>query len=312
MSSLSEKMAPLALLLFAAACAGSSGVHASDAPVPEHAPTAQATLDPQASGVPDAPVLRVCADPNNMPFSNRAEEGFENRIAEVVAQAMGRRVEYTWWPQRRGFIRNTLRAGKCDVVIGVPTSFELALTTAPYYRSTYVFVYPTARSFEIRSMNDSILRELRIGVHMVGDDYSNTPGAAALGHRGMIENLVGYSIYGDYSKPHPPSRLVEAVAQGEVDVAIAWGPLAGYFAPRQPIELEVVPVRPQIDVPFTPFVFDIAMAVRRGDDSLAAALERVLEREATAIRSILEDYGVPLVGTGGAAALPGAAGRRTG
>ena len=253
-------------------------------------------LVPVRPAAPTEP-LRVCADPNNMPFSNRAEEGFENRIAEVVADELGREVQYTWFPQRRGFIRNTLRAGECDVVISIPSSFELALPTAPYYRSTYVFVYPKAAEFELRHLDDAVLRDLRVGVHMVGDDYSNTPGAAALGRRGLIRNIAGYSIYGDYSKPHPPSNLIEAVAKGEVDAAIAWGPLAGYFAPRQPVPLEIVPVSPQIDPPFTPFVFDISMGVRRGADTLRVTLERVLEERAPEIRSILQEYGVPLVET---------------
>lgn len=279
MSSRSEKvLVAAALLAMAAGALGLSAARASE-----------------------RPPLRVCADPNNLPFSNEAEEGFENRLAELLASSLGRDLEYTWWPQRRGFIRNTLRAELCDVVIGLPTTFELALTTVPYYRSTYVFVYRADRDLEIRSMDDPVLRDLRIGVHMVGDDYSNTPGAAALGRRGMIENLVGYSIYGNYNEPHPPSRLIEAVAKGEVDVAIAWGPLAGYFAPRQPVPLEIVPVTPQVDLPFTPFVFDIGMGVRRGDDSLKLALERVLEEEGPAIRSILTEYGVPLVGSGRAA-----------
>src|SRR5690606_13385643 len=133
----------------------------------------------------------------------------------------------------------------------------------------------------------------RIGVHNIGDDGANTPPAHALGKRGIIENVVGYSIYGDYSQPNPPARLVEAVAKGDVDLAIVWGPLAGYFAARQPVDLEIVPVSPQIDLPFLPFVFDISMGVERGDTVLRDELERVLESRSAEVDRILAEFGVP-------------------
>src|SRR4051812_36069581 len=117
--------------------------------------------------------LRVCADPNNLPFSNEKGEGFENKIAELIAADMQRPLEYTWWAQRRGFFRNTLRAGTCDVVIGVPVSFELAATTRPYYRSTYVFVTRHDRHLDVRSLDDPVLKDLRIGVQLIGDDGAN-------------------------------------------------------------------------------------------------------------------------------------------
>jgi quinoprotein dehydrogenase-associated probable ABC transporter substrate-binding protein len=241
-------------------------------------------------------LLRVCADPNNLPFSNERREGFENKIAEVLAREMGRKVEYKWWAQRRGFIRNTLRAGECDVVLGVPASFELALTTSPYYRSSYVFVSRKDRHLDIHSFDDPILRKLKIGVQLVGDDSANTPPAHALTARHIVNNVVGYTVYGDYAKPNPPARIIEAVARGEVDVAVVWGPLAGYFASRQKTALEVVPVSPQIDLPFLPFVYDISMGVRRGDDAFKEELERVIERRRAEIETILDDYGVPRVG----------------
>jgi quinoprotein dehydrogenase-associated probable ABC transporter substrate-binding protein len=241
-------------------------------------------------------VLRVCADPNNLPFSNQRREGFENRIAELVAREMNLTVEYTWWAQRRGFIRNTLRAGLCDVVIGVPSSFELALTTAPYYRSTYAFVYRKGRGLNIRSFDDRVLRNLKIGVQMIGDDSANSPPAHALSNRHIIENVKGYGVYGDYAQPNPPARIVEAVSKGEVDVAVVWGPLAGYFAKRQRVPLEVVPVSPQIDLPFLPFVFDISIGVRRGDNEFKEQLEEILSRKSLEIESILDEYNVPRVG----------------
>lgn len=240
--------------------------------------------------------LRVCADPNNLPFSNRAEEGFENKIAELLAAELKVPLKYTWWPQRRGFIRNTLRENLCDVVIGVPTSFELVLATKPYYRSTYVFVYPKSKGYDIKSLDDPILRQLKIGVHVIGDDYANSPPAHALGQRNIVQNVVGYSVYGDYDEPNPPAAIVDAVGRGEVDVAIVWGPIAGYFAKRQPVELALIPVTPQIDLPFLPFVFDISMGVRRGEDAWKERLEAILDARRADIDKILLDYGVPVVG----------------
>ncbi|HVG08373.1 MAG TPA: substrate-binding domain-containing protein [Thermoanaerobaculia bacterium] len=249
-----------------------------------------------AASVP-ARVLRVCSDPNNLPFSNQRLEGFENRLAELVAREMGAEVSYTWWAQRRGFLRGTLNAGKCDVVMGIPASYELALATRPYYRSTYVFV--TRRGLRVRSFDDPVLRRMQIGVQLVGDDYANAPPAHALAARGVVGNVHGYSVYGDYRQESPPAAVVEAVAHGDVDVAVVWGPLAGWAAQRYRaqagVALEIVPVSPQIDLPFLPFVFDIAMGVRRGDTKLKEELDAILERRKPEIEALLDEYGVPLV-----------------
>ena len=171
--------------------------------------------------------LRVCADPNNLPFSNERGEGFENRVAEILARDLGASVTYTWWAQRRGFIRNTLKAEKCDVVMGMPSGYDLVETTKPYYRSTYVFVSRRDAHLELSSLLDPRLHHLSIGVHLIGDDGSNPPPAQALGELGIVNNVRGYSIYGDYRQAAPPARLIEAVENGEIDVAAAWGPLAG-------------------------------------------------------------------------------------
>lgn len=242
-----------------------------------------------------AGVLRVCADPNNLPFSNQRLEGFENKLAELIAKENGERLEYTWWPQRRGFFRNTLKAGSCDVVLGVPAGFEMALTTSPYYRSSYVFITRADRHLDIKSFDDPVLRKLKIAVQMVGDDFSNTPPAHALTRRNIIQNVRGYTLYGDYSQPNPPARIIDAVAQREVDVAIAWGPLAGYFAKQSKVPLKLVPVSPQVDQPFLPFVYDIAMGVRRGDQELKDQLERSLDKRRADIDRLLAEYGVPRV-----------------
>jgi mxaJ protein len=140
---------------------------------------------------------------------------------------------------------------------------------------------------------------VKIGVHLVGDDYANTPPAHALGSRGIVRNVRGYTLYGDYSRPNPPADILTALARKEIDVAIVWGPLAGYFAPREPVAMEIVPVSPQIDLPFLPFVFDISMGVRRDDAALLADVERILARRRGEVDAILDEYGVPRVGGAG-------------
>jgi mxaJ protein len=240
--------------------------------------------------------LRVCADPNNLPFTNQRLQGFENKLADLVAREMDATVRYTWWAQRRGFIRNTLNTGQCDVVLGVPSSFELALVTRPYYRSTYVFLSRRDRHLEVRSFDDPVLRNLKIGVQIIGDDYANAPPAHAFARRGIVGNLIGYTVYGDYREDSPPARIVRGVADGEVDLAVVWGPLAGYFAPRQRVPLDMVPVAPQIDLPFLPFVYDISMGVRRSDPALKDELDEILERKKPEIDALLDSYGVPRVG----------------
>jgi len=239
--------------------------------------------------------LRVCSDPNNLPFSNERQEGFENRIAELVARDLGARLSYVWWAQRRGFVRNTISQNECDVLIGVPSSFERVRTTIPYYRSTYVFVTRRSRKLQVASFDDPRLRRLRIGVQLIGDDATNTPPAHALSKRNIITNVRGYTVYGDYRQANPPARLIDAVASGDIDGAIAWGPLAGYFADREAVPLDITPVSPQIDLPFLPFVFDISMGVRRGNDALLAELNRIINRRRSEIDRILADYHVPRV-----------------
>jgi mxaJ protein len=250
---------------------------------------ASAVLQPAHQG----PAYRVCADPNNLPFSNGHRQGFENRLAEMIAADAGTSVSYTWWPQRRGFVRNTLDADACDVIMGVPAGLERVETTRPYYRSTYVFVAPSHRHLGLRSFDDPQLRRLKIGVQMIGDDFANTPPAHALSARGYVQNIVGYSVLGNYSQPNPPARIVEAVARGDIDAAVVWGPLAGYFAARQRIPLDVTPVSPEADSSERRFVFDISMAVRRGDDARRASLDAFIARHEVAIERLLDQYDLP-------------------
>ncbi|MER8578846.1 substrate-binding domain-containing protein [Mesorhizobium sp. M1423] len=252
------------------------------------------------AAVAGARELRICADPNNMPFSNAAREGFENKIAELVAGELGVTVSYTWWAQRRGFVRNTLKAGLCDLVPGTPANLEMLRTTAPYYRSSYVFV--THKDVpEITSFNDPRLRDLRIGVQLIGDDGANSPPVQALGRRGIVGHVIGFPVYGDYSAPNPLARIIEAVANGDIDLAVVWGPLAGYFGAKQKMPLRITPVAPRIDGPLLPMIYDISMGVRRDDDALRGEVDAALAKHRAEIDAILAEYGVPRLDVAGAA-----------
>jgi mxaJ protein len=236
--------------------------------------------------------LRVCADPDNLPFSNRKGEGFDNRIAALLAQELGDSVAYVWWPQRRGFVRNTLRARDCDVLLGVPAGFDPVLETRPYYRSTYSLVYPDSRAPGLQSLDDPRLRQLRIGVNLIGEDYTHTPPVHALLKRGISSNVTGFSTF--YGEEHHPGEIIDSLATGGIDVAIVWGPLAGYFAKRSAVPLTIVPL-PNDSASGLPFAFDMGVGVRRADKELRSRLDTILDRRRPDIERILTEYGVPTV-----------------
>jgi mxaJ protein len=252
---------------------------------------AQHTQYPGAAPAPANEPLRVCADPNNLPFSNRAGEGFENKLAQTAARAMGKQVEYTWEPQRKQFLKDTLDADKCDVVMSLPTQDREELTTRPYYRSAYALVYRTNAPYRLKSLDDPRLRKLKIGVHSLGDDWVDLPGGATLAARGIIDNVHIYKMDADQSRANPAADLMDAVARGEVDVAIVWGPRAGYFATREPVKLAVVPLTDTHMI--LPFQFSISMAVRHGDEALRDRLNAILRDKRDAIHALLAQYGVP-------------------
>jgi mxaJ protein len=247
-----------------------------------------------ASGTTAQPPLRVCADPNNLPFSNQQGDGFENKIATLVARELRRPLEYFWLPQRRGFLRNSLNAQRCDVVIGVPAQYGLLQPTKSYYRSSYAFVSRRDRHLRVDSFDTPSLKMLTIGIQVTGDDYNNPPAAQALASRHIVQNVRGFSIYGDYSRPDPQRAIIDAIADGQVDIAIVWGPLAGYYARRESMPIEVRPIAGTSDDAASRFTFDIAMGVRRDDMALKAALDAVITHRGDAIRQILRAYGVPL------------------
>jgi mxaJ protein len=240
---------------------------------------------------PDQAVLRVCADPNSLPYSNREEQGFENQIAALLARTLDRRLDYVWWAQRRGFLRNTLSSGRCDVVMSVPAGAERVLTTRSYYRSSYVFVQRPGTT-RLRSLDDRALRTLKIGVQLIGDDFANSPPAHSLGRRGIVDNVVGYMVYGDYASSDPGRPIIDAVAQGAIDVAIVWGPLGGYYAQQARPPLVVRSIEPATDGDLQ-LHFAMAIAVRKGDSSLRDVLDRALTEKRREVQAILARYGVP-------------------
>jgi quinoprotein dehydrogenase-associated probable ABC transporter substrate-binding protein len=260
-----------------------------------------------------ARVLAVCADPSNLPFSNERGEGFENRIASLLAEELHATVNYTWNMQRRSFLRRTLKAGACDVVIGLPTGMQGVAQSRPYYGSSYAFVTPSHGGTQVTSFDDPALRRLRIGLQAVGAEGSNTPPASALARRGLSDRVVGFSMWGEESDETPQAHIVDAVASGDIDLAIVWGPVAGYFAQRHGDRLKVTPVTGDPLQPVATFQFEMSLSVRPGDNELLNELQQALDRRQPEIQAILQTYGVPLlakttatapladVGTGGIA-----------
>ncbi len=240
----------------------------------------------------EAPTLRICADPNNLPFSNDQQQGFENGLARMIADDLGMQIAYTWFPQRGAFFRKTVGAGQCDVVMGVPEEMKNLEMTKPYYRSSYVFVARKDRGLIIHSLDDPRLDKLRIGVQVLGDSDRGSPPAQALIQRGIVDNLVAFNIFGNLNDTNAPANLIKAVDDGIVDIAVAWGPMAGYFARRAKHPLEVTSIDSGGSA--IPLAFDIAIGVRRGDAALKQQLELELAKRQAQIDDLLRNYDVPL------------------
>jgi len=237
--------------------------------------------------------LRVCAEPDNLPFSNEKGEGFENKIASVLAKDLGMPLEYTFLRERKGFLRQTLNANRCDVVIGVPAQLERVRKTQPYYRSSYAIVTRRDRHLDLTSYDDPVWTGLRVGLHTIGDDGSNSPPAHVLGHHHLGANVVGYPLWGAEDEKNPQGDVVKAVAEKKIDVAIVWGPFAGYFAKPFGQGLVVTPAPADPELPNQQMAWDIAMAVRKDDEVLQEKLNQSLERQSKKIQQILKNYHVP-------------------
>jgi len=243
-----------------------------------------------AAGAPAAATreLRVCADPDDLPYSNTAGAGFENRIAELVAAELHAELRYAWAPLQRAFVRKTMGEGLCDVFIGVPASFERVLATRLDYRSSYVFVSRGAQP--VTSFDDPRLARVHVGVQLVGNDLAATPPGHALAARGAIDNVEGFTLAGE--RP-AAARMVDALVQGRIETALVWGPQAGYFAARAPVPLRIDIAHAPAELADMPFEFAISMGVARGNRALRDELDAVLARRAAEIDAILAAYHVP-------------------
>lgn len=232
--------------------------------------------------------LTVCADPDNLPFSNRNGTGFENKIVALVAAELGDTLRYVWWPQRRGQVAEALNTGLCDLIPGIGHVDGVLLTYPPYYRSTYAFV-TRAGDTPISSFDDAALRSDRVGVQLIGDDGANPPPAVALARRSIIANVRGYSVLEEGTN----ASIIDAVARGSIDVAIVWGPVAGYFAQQSSTPLTVTPASSQIDPPDLPMAFDVSMGLRLDGGVLRKDVEQAIASRKVDIDRILANYGVP-------------------
>ena len=244
-----------------------------------------ATVSTQSAAPAAAGSLRVCGDPDNLPYSNDRLQGFENRIAAVIAADLGVEASYTWWPHQRGLVKNTLDAGTCDVLFGVPHDLETILATRPYYSSSYVIAHVRGKH-AVTSLDAPELKSLRIGV------YANTPVEESLARRGLLDKLTAYSLFFDPAGDRDrPTKLLDDLVAGKVDVAMPWGPLAGYYAKKlnAPIEMSALP-----DETGVPLSFSMGMGVKKGNRDLKNRLEAAIDHRQKEIRAVLDEFGVPL------------------
>ncbi|MGH8533975.1 MAG: quinoprotein dehydrogenase-associated putative ABC transporter substrate-binding protein [Gammaproteobacteria bacterium] len=245
--------------------------------------------------------LKVCADPYSLPSSNKEQQGFENKIAQLFAGDLKLTLEYTWFPQRIGFIRNTLRNNdsadgryKCDLVMGVPANFELAATTKPYYRSTWTMVYVKGRGWDdVKSQEDLVKlpverkKALRIGL------FDRSPAAMWLIKNDMMENIIPYPIMSGDARAYPGEIIEKDLVADKINLTFVWGPIAGYFAKRvRSPEIAVIPMHSE---PGIRFDFSIAMAVRFGEKDWKQRIQALIDERRERIRAILAEYGVPLL-----------------
>ena len=236
-------------------------------------------------------VIRVCADPDNLPLSNDKGEGLENKIAELIGEAWNSQVEYAWWPVRRGYFGRALNGRYCDLAITAPTQLDMAATTKAYFRSAYVIVYRKDSGLTVTTLDDPALKTLKIGVNLLNADAENTPPAMALSAHGVVGNLVGFPTF--YSEGGArPDDIMKAVYDKSIDLAIVWGPLAGYYAREAPTELVMVPLEYD-SVAHMPFAFDFGIAVRRSDRPLRDSLQTFLDAHAAEVQNLLKQFGIP-------------------
>ena len=258
-------------------------------------------------------VLRVCQDPNNLPLSNQALAGFENKIAALFAQQLGWKLEHTWFPQRMGFIRNTLRAKednadhfKCDLVTGVPKGFDMAATTRPYYRSSYAMAYVRGKGLDrVRSLDDLLALDPKQRSKLRFGAFAGSPVIDWLLQNNLMEQVSWYQSQTGDAEQYPGEIIEKDLAGGKIDIAFAWGPIAGYFA-RNARSVPIVAI-PLASKPGMKLDFEIAMAVRHADKDFRQRIDGLIVANQAQIHAILEQYGVPLLEQGAVTAAAPAA-----
>jgi quinoprotein dehydrogenase-associated probable ABC transporter substrate-binding protein len=247
-------------------------------------------LRPAAAQNPDIAnrnVLKVCADPNNLPFSDEKKQGFENKIAELFGTALGVKVEYTWFPQIIGFVRNTLQAHRCDLVIGTVAGDESMQTTNPYYFTTYVMFYRSDKGLSLNGMQDPQLAHLRLGV------VSATPPSDLLVRHALMANAKPYRLSVDTRVESPTHQMVEDLMAGRIDVGLLWGPIAGYYRAHDKLPLTLVAL---MDEPGAARMkYHIAMGVRPNEPDWRRRVNALIVKQQPQITAILRGYGVPLL-----------------
>ena len=247
--------------------------------------------DADASGaleLVDPHVFRACADPRDLPFSNQAGEGFENKIAGLFAKKLGEDLAYTFYPDATGFIRNTLNAQRCDVVMGIPLGDDFVQPTNPYYRTAYVAAYAKSGPLAgLDSLSDPRLKTAKIGV------IAGTPPVTYLAVNGLLGRIKSYALVVDTRYDSPSAQMMADLDKGVIDVALMWGPLAGFYARTAHTQIAVQPLVKETGGP--KLVYRIAMGVRRSDQHWKRNLNKLISQNRTEIVAILRDYGVPLL-----------------
>ncbi|MEJ2592592.1 MAG: substrate-binding domain-containing protein [Candidatus Thiodiazotropha sp.] len=231
--------------------------------------------------------LTVCGDPNHLPYSNKEMQGFENKIAQLIADDLNRTLRYHWWPQTIGFVRNTLKVRLCDLVMGVTSVNDLLQNTNPYYRSVYTLVYRKEGGLDIHTLDDPALKRLKIGI------VAGTPPATLLTQYGLMNHVRSYERTVDTRLFSPATQAVDDVAKGDIDVAVIWGPIAGYAARQQKTPLVVVPLPAKENA--VQLAFNVSMGIRRRETNWKHQLNSELKKLAPRIQQILIGYDIPLL-----------------
>lgn len=246
----------------------------------------------QRPGPMEPGVLRVCADPDNMPFSNQAQEGFENRLAEMMASAWNSRLQYVWWAAPRGLFARALNGSYCDVILAAPTGYDMAGVTRPYYRTGYVLVQRPDHPHQVKSLDDPALKTMKIGVHLFSNDAEHSPPVMALSSHGVVGNLVGFGTTYVGGRERPED-IIKAVVDGTVDLSMVWGPIAGYYARQLGADLVLTPI-PDDTLTSLPMAFSMGLATRRRERAFRDSLQHFLDSRGADVTALLTEFGFPL------------------